>query len=58
MVLMRAVRVLVEALIFVLFLGPLYEKLRNNNPQLNLPKADSLVGVFLITLLVDLVVVG
>lgn len=52
----RVVRVFFEVLIIVWYLEPMYKDLREKNPSWNLPAVDSLTGVFLVTLLSDMVV--
>ena len=49
----RIGRVLLEALILVFYVLPIYEEFRQSQPQLKLPKADSFTGVFIVTLLAD-----
>jgi len=46
-------RVLIETLLIVWFLVPLYEDARNSNPQFHLPPGNSLTAVFAVTLLLD-----
>ena len=50
----RSIRVLAESFLLVWFFLPVYEQFRQDNPAMNLPEANSTLGVFVTTIIVDL----
>ena len=52
----RLTRVAIESLLLVFYVLPIYEEFRQAHAQLKLPKADSFVGVFIVTLIADYMV--